>query len=211
MTRFTRTDAVAALVVAGTVVYTVAVYRHLPAVLPTHFDLHGRADGFSSRSVGAWLLPGSAVALWALLRFGALLLPAGWRDRFQRSQTSGLALVLVALLCGRQVLMLRGALHGAHTAGLPFVLLLAAAWIGLGQLLPRVRRNPFVGIRSAWTLTSDENWARTQRVGAWAFTLAGLVACLAALAHWPAVAIAAIVLSALVPFFYSWVIAYHGT
>jgi uncharacterized membrane protein len=38
-----------------------------------------------------------------------------------------------------------------------------------------VKRNPIVGIRTAWTLRSDENWARTQRVGGYAMVSAGLV------------------------------------
>ena len=46
--------------------------------------------------------------------------------------------------------------------------------IGLGNLLPRVRSNFFIGIRPPWTLSSDRVWTRTHRVGGYAMVLAGL-------------------------------------
>ena len=40
---------------------------------------------------------------------------------------------------------------------------LGALFVMLGLVMPRVRRNPWVGVRTPWTLASDENWARTHR------------------------------------------------
>jgi uncharacterized membrane protein len=39
----------------------------------------------------------------------------------------------------------------------------------------KVTRNFFVGIRTPWTLASDEVWLRTHRFGGRLFVLAGLV------------------------------------
>lgn len=61
----------------------------------------------------------------------------------------------------------------------PTCALLGLLWLGLGLILPRVRRNAFLGVRTAWTLTSDENWARPHRVGGYAMSLGGLAGLLA--------------------------------
>jgi uncharacterized membrane protein len=89
--------------------------------------------------------------------------------------------------------------------------LLGALFVALGVLLPRTRRNPFFGVRTAFALASDENWARTQRVGGWTMVGGGIVTIAAGLLGLPAVAIASILTSALVPAIWSWVLAKRGT
>ena len=43
------------------------------------------------------------------------------------------------------------------------------------DLLPRIRPNWFMGIRTPWTLSSERVWRKTHRVGGYAFSLAGLI------------------------------------
>ncbi|MDI3280388.1 MAG: SdpI family protein [Bacillota bacterium] len=45
----------------------------------------------------------------------------------------------------------------------------------IGNQLGRVRPNYFFGIRTPWTLASEEVWRRTHRLGAWLLVGAGLV------------------------------------
>jgi uncharacterized membrane protein len=75
----------------------------------------------------------------------------------------------------------------------------------LGNFMGKVRKNFFIGIRTPWTLASDEVWAKTHRLGGWCFVLAGAaMAVLAVLA--PAVEwiIYVVVIMALIPVVYSY-------
>ena len=45
----------------------------------------------------------------------------------------------------------------------------------IGNYLGKVTRNFFVGIRTPWTLASDEVWLRTHRIGGWLFVAGGAV------------------------------------
>ena len=77
-------------------------------------------------------------------------------------------------------------------------------------MIPRIKRNPVMGVRTPWTLTSDENWARTQRVGGYSMVLGGVVAAVFGVLGGTAggvVALVAIFVSALVPAAYSLVLA----
>ena len=73
--------------------------------------------------------------------------------------------------------------------------------------MPRVRRNPWIGVRTPWTMASDENWARTHRFAGYTMTGGGLCAVVAALAGAPAVGLAFILVGSFAPAVYSWRIA----
>ena len=44
----------------------------------------------------------------------------------------------------------------------------------LGNYLGKTTRNFFLGIRTPWTLASDEVWRRTHRLGGWTMVAAGV-------------------------------------
>jgi uncharacterized membrane protein len=196
---------------AGTFAVTAALYQRLPARIPTHFGLHGQADGWSSRAFGAWLLPTIALLVWALVRFGGRIAGPVFRERMEASPVKLVALLTVAFMSALHFVMLWSALHESRGIGTSLGVVLGLFWIVLAQVMPRVRRNPFVGVRTAWTLSSDENWARTHRFAGWTFTIGGLIALFAALSGAPAVGIVAILLSGLGPALYSWMIARRAT
>jgi uncharacterized membrane protein len=189
---------------------TLAVYDRLPARVATHFDISGNADGWSSRAFGASILPAIGVATWLLVRFGARVVPASWRARYAASPMAELACAVLLLVIAMHVLILRAAIDDSPHIGGGLTALLGATWIAFAVFLPRVRRNPFVGIRTPWSIASDENWARTHRFASYTFGLGGVVALVAAAVGGAAsvpVAIAVSLLSALVPAAYSWRIA----
>lgn len=204
-------DVLTLFVLLGAFAVTALVYDRLPDPLPTHFDLNGRPNGWMPLAVGAWLLPVLEVVIVALLRFGAHLLPRGWRERLEASPVRTMALVMALLMTSIHVVVLRAAMSPLPHLGGAIWVLLGALFIVLGALLPRTRRNPFFGVRTAFAYASDENWARTQRVGGWAMAAGGAAAVAAGLLGVPAVAVAAIVLSAVVPVVWSWVLAKRGT
>jgi uncharacterized membrane protein len=203
-------DVATLLVLAGTVALTLALYDALPARIPTHFGLSGHADGWTRRDVGAWLLPGIALVVWAVLRFASVWCPGDWKERAARSPMAAAAFFCAALLAGIQAIVLWASFHPGESAGRPLALVMGGFLLSLSFVMPRIRRNPVIGIRVAWTLASDENWARTHRFASYTFAGAGLVALAAGLlggAPAAPVAFVALLLGALAPMVYSYVVA----
>jgi uncharacterized membrane protein len=200
-------DAVALALIAGMTAVTGALYSRLPSRIPTHFDIHGVANGWMPRSVGPWILPLTAAGLWALLRPGAAVLPSAWRSRMQKSPVGLVMTLLVALMCALQCVILYAALARPASVGVALGLLLGGFWIALGLILPRVRRNPWIGVRTTWTLSSDENWSRTHRVAGLTFCSSGVLALLCTIAGFPALGMVIVASSAFVPAAYSFVLA----
>ncbi len=205
--RLDRADALTIALLAGATLITAAVYPRLPAEVPVHFDIHARPDGWLPRAIGAWMGLGFAFGLAALLRFGSRLLPPAWRERMQASPMRAVAALMTGLFVMMQMVILHASLHPDASFGPALFGSLGLFWILLAQLLPRVRRNPFVGIRTTWTITSDENWARTHRFAGYVMSAGGLVAVIAAFSSAPAIAVVAILVSALVPVVYSYFLA----
>jgi uncharacterized membrane protein len=74
----------------------------------------------------------------------------------------------------------------------------------MGNVLGKVRRNFWMGVRTPWTLASEAVWIRTHRLAAWVFVgggLAGLAAVLLGVDF--TVCMALLVVVGVVPVFYS--------
>ena len=77
----------------------------------------------------------------------------------------------------------------------------------LGNYLGKTTKNFFLGIRTPWTLASDEVWLRTHRLGGKLFVLAGVVCFVSGLAGGSlAPAMAAVGAAALASVVYSYVV-----
>ena len=172
---WSKWDAVALAIAAGTLVISFLVEPSLPPLVATHFDIHGHADGFGSRAFAAFFLPTFSFAIWAFMRFAIWLAPQAWRERMAASPLAAAACITVAFLSALHFVTLHVALRGAPGLGSELAVLLGAMWLALAVILPRTRRNPVIGIRTAWTLSSDENWARTHRIASYSFLVGGLL------------------------------------
>jgi uncharacterized membrane protein len=202
-----RLDLLAVGFVGAAAVATAAVYDRLPDPMPTHFDLHGVPNGWMPRATGAFLLPVVTLGVWGLIRFGGGLLPRARRDKLQASPLPAVGLLLNGLLAVLQGMMLQAALSPVPRLGGGIWWALGAFFVLLGLLIPRVRQNPWIGVRTRWSLASEENWARTHRFAGYTMTLGGGAAILAALAGAPTLALTFILAGALAPAVYSWRIA----
>lgn len=222
-------DAFACTAFAVAFLATAAVYDRLPARVATHFDFHGNPNGWMSRPAAAWAVPVAGVLLWLFVRSSARLFAgvhAGARGSAARlveslqgpmvAPTSPLPFV-AALTAGFFVAIHLLVLYVAIVPGVainrPVFFLVGALFVALGLLLPRVRKNPVLGVRTPWTLTSDENWARTHRLAGYTMVGGGIVGAVAGIvggASGSLVATSAFLLGGIVPALYSWILARRG-
>jgi uncharacterized membrane protein len=203
-------DLVALALLAGSAAVAAGVYARLPEAMPIHFDVRGQADSFVSKSIGAWLLPLLGLGAWALVRFTPVLAPKTADSRGAAAPFGAVAFVLAASFSALQVVVLRAALSPSMRLGGAAAIVLGVTWLSFAQLFPKLRRNRFVGVRTPWTLTSDENWLRTHRVAAYAAAFGGAVAVVAGLIGGQAgfgIAVAAVLSSAIAPAIYSFALA----
>ena len=79
----------------------------------------------------------------------------------------------------------------------------------IGNLLPLARSNFIFGIRTPWTLSSEQVWTRSHRVGGYSMVAAGVLTIVAAFvggALGPSIALTSLIVAGLVPVIYSYLI-----
>jgi uncharacterized membrane protein len=191
------------------VLMTVAVWSWLPERIPTHWNVRGEVDGWSGRWPGAFLLPAAALAVWLLLPLLRRLDPR--RANYERfDDTFWLVLNVVLLFMAVLHALTLGAAAGWVGDVTRWVIaMMGAVMVVLGNYLPRVRSNWWLGVRTPWTLESERVWRDTHRLAGRTFMAAGVVAVAAALLpatsrFW--VAIGALMVGAFVPVVYSYVL-----
>lgn len=116
------------------------------------------------------------------------------------------AMLTTTFVCAVHVVVLYVALDPQVGVTRIVLLLMALLFIALGLVMPRLRRNPVIGIRTPWTLTNDENWARTHRVAGYSMVGGGLLGGLTALLGGTAGSLAALACflsSAIIPAIWS--------
>lgn len=174
-----RWDRIAIGSIVAAFIITALLYQRLPDPLPTHFDLEGNPNGWMSRAAGAWGIPTFAFVLWGFMRFIVRVLPRSDQRRLSGGIVALVAMLTAVFVSAVHVIVLYVAVVPGVVVTRPIFLLMGFFFIALGLILPRVRRNPIIGVRTAWTLASDENWAKTNRVAGYTMVLGGLGAILA--------------------------------
>lgn len=190
-------------------VYALAAFGRLPAEIPTHWDLRGVADGWMPRFPGAFALPAVGTFVWALTAFQSRFDPHG--EEVERSTPTRMLIaeIVVVFMAAMEGITLGIAMGWPIRMSQVMWPALGVLLVAIGNFLPRVRRNWFIGVRTPWTLSSDAVWRATHRVAGWAFVGAGVA--MAAAAFLPAgarpwVAGGALAVAAVVPVAFSYLL-----
>jgi uncharacterized membrane protein len=195
------------LLTAATFVAVALAYHRLPDPMPTHWNGRGQADGWTPLPWGALLLPLLTLGVWGLLALLPAISPRGFRLEPFRATYARLLVLLVGFFALLDGVVLARAISGRSDLARLMPLLLGALLLGVGNYLGKTTPNFFVGIHTPWTLASPEVWRRTHRLGGWLFVGAGLVLLvLGALGEHAGYVVAVVLVAALVPAAYSFVL-----
>lgn len=154
------------------------LFLKLPRRVPLHFGMSGRVDRWGSKLE----LLGLNLFLVLFLLFLYFFIPRIDPKRRRLWSSRGYHMIFTGLFVLPFFLAL---LPYFYFIGLP-VSRLALLFSGLvlafiGNYLPTIRPNYFVGIRTPWTLENEEVWRKTHRIGGWLFVFTGLALTLSAI------------------------------
>jgi uncharacterized membrane protein len=183
------------------------LYNRLPELMPTHWNAGGEANDFTPKPWGPFMLPLVMAGVYLLLLVIPRISPRGYRiESFQRVFEIILTAVMTFLFLITVLALLAGIgmpvpMNGVIQAGTGLLLVV------LGNFMGKLTKNFFVGIRTPWTLASDEVWLRTHRLGGKLFVVAGIGLFVSGLVGGGAVPLlVAIVIAAGIPAIYSYVL-----
>ncbi len=164
------------LIIVLTLAITVLTYPALPDRIPSHWDINGDVNGYSSTLWGVLIVPVIMVALTALLFLLPRIDPLRANYQKFRRYYDGFILVFAAFLFIIQLQILLSGLGYPVGPTLVYPIILGGLFIYLGFLIEHAEQNWFVGIRTPWTLSSEQVWKKTHARGGTLFKIAGIIA-----------------------------------
>ena len=147
----------------------------LPSRIPIHWGLAGTVDGYADPVLAVWLLPAIALGLFLILSNLRRLDPMR-ANYVQFEGTMGrFTVAIIIFLMALHILILINGLGWDVNVPRIVLVLVGILFASLGNELGRLRPNSFAGIRVPWTLTNEDVWRQSHRVGGRIMVLSGLV------------------------------------
>jgi uncharacterized membrane protein len=153
-------------------------YDSLPEQIAIHWNIKGEPDRIVPRSeawMNFWLCPFVMVLIVVLTLVLPWISPRHFEiDRFRPTWEYVMALV-VGLFAFIDVAILAGSWGQQLPFGRLFIAVMMFFFALLGNVLGRVKRNFWMGVRTPWTLANETVWNQTHRVAGWLWVAGGLL------------------------------------
>jgi uncharacterized membrane protein len=149
-------------------------WSHFPEKVPLHWGIDGKVDNM-----------GSPAALWGFALIGLaaypllLLIPKidPKRKHMDASEKGfgSLRFILHLFFAALPIVAGLAALNILTDIPKVMMIMILLLFMGLGNYFTVIKPNYFAGIRTPWTLSNDEVWRRTHRLGGWMWVIMALV------------------------------------
>lgn len=155
------------------------VWNVMPADsrIPSHWNISGEVDGWMSKPVFIVFNLGLAVFIFLLMYLMPWISP--WYKSYEKRMenvlpriTTILMLAFIGLFWYSAILAQNAEIAGTVNGVTIFIGIL---FILLGNIMPKVPKNFFVGIKTPWTLSDDDIWQKTHRLGGALFVISGIL------------------------------------
>lgn len=138
-------------------------FTQIDGDVTVHFDGDGDPDRTTDKFEGLAVLPVISLGLFLLLKFIPSIDPLGGNVEEFRPALDWLAVFTVGFLTYIQCLVVAWNLGFGFDVSRAVVPAIGAMYYALGLMFERAKRNWFVGLRTPWTLSSDDVWRRTHK------------------------------------------------
>ncbi len=203
-----KQESLSLLAILVAFILSVVFYSQLPDPMPIHWNSTGQVDDYAPRFIGAFLLPIIMIGTYILLLVVPRIDPR--QENIKRFNETYILLrhgILVFMAYIHAVVFYAVLSNQDNLVGGFVIGGVGILFMVIGNYMPRMRSNWFMGIRTPWTLSSDSVWRKTHRLGGKLFVLAGLIMLFAAFLRPEFTVIAiflSVLLASLVPIIYSY-------
>ena len=186
----------------------ILLWNRLPEKIATHFDQHNLANGCISTPMAGFGIPFLLLLIHLFCVFFTADDPK--RKNINR-RIFTMILWLVPVVSVITCMSIYGLALGMDIdIGVIVNIMVGIMFIILGNYVHKVKQNYTVGMKLPWTLNSEENWNRTNRMTGWILILSGLLFLMNSLLLKTEIVFAVILLVILVPMIYSFILYKKG-
>ncbi len=151
------------LIILGMFAAGFYAYPWLPDQIPSHWGVSGQVDDYMSKDMGIWLLPIITAVIAMLLPLIRFIDPR--KQNYKKFEIPFMVfqLTFVAYFAYIFGIQLYASLHPefAGSAATAILAGMGVLFVIFGIVMPRIKWNFFVGVRTPWTLASEKVWNKT--------------------------------------------------
>lgn len=168
---------VVAMIIIVIAMFTVggALFSKMPAQMASHWNAAGDADGAISRFWGVFLFPLISLGLLGLFLVIPRIDPLRANIQKFKGYYYGFIVVFLVYFFYVYILTLLSNLDLRFDMTRALLPAIGVLFLVVGFMMLKAKRNYFIGIRTPWTLSSDEVWDRTHKLGGRLFIAAGII------------------------------------
>lgn len=163
------------LVVLLCFIAAIILYPQLPEQVPSHWNAAGEIDGYMGRLGGAFFMPTIMLGLFIVLSILPKIDPKKANYRLM-GKAYAVVVFAIILFMGAIYVGTIAAVYG-HKMAVPRIAMtgIGLLLIILGYYMGKIKYNYTFGIRTPWTLASEEVWYKTHRVMAPLWVVGGVI------------------------------------
>jgi len=183
MKKFTYMDLAALVVWVLPAGYLASVYNALPAIVPVHYGISGKVDRYGDKSemiLLAGILLFTALLVYLLLKFLPAIDPKK-QVKVGEETFRKIGFAVVLFLSALNIAIIFATVHHGFAIDKLILPLAGLFFAFMGNVMNSIKPNYFAGIRTPWTLESEDNWRTTHRLAGRLWFAGGIVVTIATL------------------------------
>lgn len=184
------------------------LWEQLPAQIPSHWNINGEIDGYTSKAFAVFVMP---VIMVAIHWFTVLVTLSDPKKQNHSEKILHLIFWIIPVLSIVISVFTYSAAMGTTIRVELFIsVFLGLLFVIIGNYLPKCRQNYTVGLKLPWTLHSEENWNRTHRLAGWIWVVGGFAITVSGFFSLIWITLAAPLVMAIIPTAYSYILYRKG-
>ncbi|RLG56715.1 MAG: hypothetical protein DRN88_03875 [Candidatus Hydrothermarchaeota archaeon] len=170
-----KSEAVALGIILLSFIIGIYFYNQMPEKMAIHWNVRGEVDSYASKFLGLFLIP--VILLMIFLLFIAIprIDPLKQNIEEFRKYYNGFIILTIGFLFYTYILTILWNYGFRFSIAQLITPAFGILFYYCGILIENAKRNWFIGIRTPWTLSNEEVWNRTHRIGGRLFKLAGII------------------------------------
>jgi len=183
MKKLTYMDLAALVVWVLPAGYLASVYNALPAIVPVHYGINGKVDRYGDKSemiLLAGILLFTALLVYLLLKFLPAIDPKK-QVKVGEETFRKIGFAVVLFLSALNIAIIFATVHHGFAIDKLILPLAGLFFAFMGNVMNSIKPNYFAGIRTPWTLESEDNWRTTHRLAGRLWFAGGIVVTIATL------------------------------
>jgi len=201
-----KSEIISLLIIMISFIIGISFYSLLPDKVASHWNARGEVDGYMSKFGGLFLMPVISLVLLLLFIIIPKIDPLKHNIEKFRKYFDGFIVLMMLFLFYLYILTILWNIGVRFNFVHLLVPIFSIFFYYCGILIQKAQRNWFIGIRTPWTLSNEQVWNKTHKIGGILFKIAGIISLIGILLPEYALffVICPVILASLFPVIYSY-------